>query len=125
MPIHVSCRINNETRWAASVLEKTEIAEIDFDDQQDQKYHISFVFVGKENVENEYVADTAITIDSISINGIDLEPVLSRTAQYKHNTNGQTDFIQSEYTDFVGFDGSINFEFGTPIFKWLYQNYPW
>jgi hypothetical protein len=83
------------------------------------------LFVGKENIENDYVADAAIVIDHITIDGIDISPILIHTASYTHKTNGQTETITTEYTNFIGFDGTIRFQIQTPIFKWLYRNYCW
>jgi hypothetical protein len=125
LPIRVSCVVDNITKWSACVLESKEVMEIKFDDQDQQVYQVRFVFSGKENVENEYVTDAAVIIDNITADSVDLTPVLSRIAQYVHNTNGQSDIIKTQYTDFVGFDGSIDFELETPMFKWLYKNYPW
>jgi hypothetical protein len=125
MPIQVSCVVNDVIQWSADVLDSSEVLEIKFDDRVEQVYKIKFVFAGKENVENEYVTDTAIIIDAVTANGVDLTPVLCRSANYIHNTNGQSDVVKAQYTDFVGFDGSIEFEFETPIFKWLYRNYSW
>ena len=125
MPIQVGCWVNNQLNWSTDVLDRQETIILEFDDRIDQNYLIKFVFTGKENVENEYVADTAVIIDSISVDGIDISSTLCRIAKYIHNTNGQTQTISAEYTDFVGFDGSIEFQFETPLFKWLYRNYYW
>jgi hypothetical protein len=125
MPIQVSCVVNDVIQWSADVLDSSEVLEIKFDDRVEQVYKIKFVFAGKENVENEYVTDTAIIIDAVTADGVDLTPVLCRSANYIHNTNGQSDVVKAQYTDFVGVDGSIEFEFETPIFKWLYRNYSW
>jgi len=125
MPIQVSCLVDDVIQWSADVLDSPEVLEIKFDDRVEQVYKIKFVFAGKENVENEYVTDAAIIIDAVTADGVDLTPVLCRRANYIHNTNGQSDIVKTEYTDFVGFDGSIEFEFETPIFKWLYRNYAW
>jgi len=124
MSILVSCTVNDTVCWTESVL-STGIVEIKLDDQVDKNYNIKFCFSGKENVADEFVAETAITIDSITANGIDISPILVRDAIYTHNTNGQTKTITTEYTDFIGFDGTIEFQIQTPIFKWLYRNYVW
>ena len=116
MPIQVSCVVNDVIQWSADVLDSSEVLEIKFDDRVEQVYKIKFVFAGKENVENEYVTDAAIIIDAVTADGVDLTPVLCRRANYIHNTNGQSDIVKTEYTVFVGFDGSIEFEFETFLF---------
>jgi len=125
MPVRVSCVVDNVVQWTSIVLGSSEEFEIKFNDQTEQVYQIKFVFAGKENIENEYVADTAIIIDKVTANGIDLTPMLPRIAQYVHRTNGQSDIVKTQYTDFVGFDGAIEFNLETPVFKWLYRNYSW
>jgi hypothetical protein len=125
MPIQVSCWVNDQVHWLADVMQQQETLQLELDDCVDCSYSIKFVFAGKENVENEYVADTAVIINSITVDGIDISPVLARIAKYTHNTNGQTPTVSAEYTDFVGFDGVIEFQFETPVFRWLYRNYCW
>jgi hypothetical protein len=69
------------------------------------------------------VPSMAFIIESIKFNDLDVTPFLQHLAKYTHDTNGDTDTIIENYTDWLGADGVLNFDFKTPIFTWLLKDF--
>ena len=66
----------------------------------------------------------AFIIESIKFNDLDVTPFLQHlAAKYTHDTNGDTDTIVENYTDWLGADGALTFDFKTPIFTWLLKDF--
>ena len=122
-PISVEVTINDVVVWAKSVLDSEDM-QIEINDVVASN-QVKIMFAGKTQVENDIAAQTAIIINDIKLQDIDIEPVLHKIARYHHSTNGYTDPITTEYTNFVGFDGTIEFNLDTPVSTWFYKNYPW
>lgn len=122
-PISVNVAINNVVIWAKSVI-TSEDMQLEINDVVACN-QVKITFAGKTQVDNSIASQTAIVINNIKLQGVDIEPVLQKIATYRHNTNGYTDSITAEYTNFVGFDGVIEFNLDTPVSNWFYKNYAW
>jgi hypothetical protein len=62
-------------------------------------------------------------IDSISFDGKDVADILQTCAQYRHCTNGFSTEILEPYTNWLGHDGSLEFQIITPVFCWWLLDY--
>jgi len=125
VPLKVQCLINNAVVWEY-VLDSTPVTmKVNLDDHVASTHQVAITFAGKTGIENDDASSTVVQISNIQIESINIEPVLQRIAQYHHNTNGYSDPLVSEYSNCIGFDGSLQFELETPVSNWFYKNYPW
>ena len=122
-PISVDVLINDVSVWKR-IVSTVETMQIELDDIVASN-QMKIVFSGKTDVADSIAAITAIVIENIQIQGVDIEPVLQKIATYRHYTNGNSDLITAEYTNFAGFDGTIEFNLDTPVSNWFYKNYTW
>lgn len=84
-----------------------------------KKFYVDFA----NNITTPDIPSLACIIDRIEFDGHDIAPLLAHTARYHHNTNGGTELTSEEYTNWIGYDGSIISNFLTPLSVWFVVDY--
>jgi hypothetical protein len=84
-----------------------------------QKFYVD----SANNIPTLDVPKLAFIIDKFEFDGHDISQILMNTARYHHTTNGQTGPMHEEYTEWLGYDGSIVTNFLTPVFSWFIVDY--
>jgi hypothetical protein len=72
-----------------------------------------------QNQLTQNIPDLAYIVDTIQVNNMDVTEILQTHAKYYHNTNGDTDLIVENYTNWFGCDGELVSSFKTPLFAWF------
>lgn len=107
----------------------TQTCEIKFDiDDVDATQKLQFVLFGKTadhtklDAQGNIVADALVKINSITIDGIDIDQLFIDRNHYSHNFNGTQSTTAGKFYGSMGCNGTVTFEFSTPIYLWLLEN---
>ena len=110
----------------AHVQEKIAFAHGISDD--DGEHQLRIVMSGKTadhtqvDDQGNIIKDATLQISSVTIDDIDVNQLFFEKSVYKHNFNGTQPEIQDTFYSVAGCNGTIVFEFTTPIYLWLLEN---
>jgi hypothetical protein len=68
------------------------------------------------------IKDATLKISSVTIDGIDVNQLFLDRCVYTHDFNGTQPKIEDTFHGIAGCNGTIAFEFSTPIYLWLLEN---
>ncbi len=68
------------------------------------------------------VKDATLQISNVVIDEIDINQLFLDKCVYTHNFNGTQPEIKDTFHGVAGCNGTISFEFSTPIYLWLLEN---
>lgn len=68
------------------------------------------------------IKDATLQISTVTIDGIDVNQLFLARCVYTHDFNGTQPEIQDTFHGTAGCNGTIVFEFSTPIYLWLLEN---
>ena len=92
------------------------------------KRRLEFVLSGKTpaftqiDSAGNIVKDALLTISEITIDEIELDNFVFDIAKYTHNFNGNGQSVEQKFFGNVGCNGTVTFDFSTPIYLWLLEN---
>jgi hypothetical protein len=72
--------------------------------------------------QGEIVKDAVLYIKDIKFDDLALGKILSDQATYTHDFNGTGTMTQDRFFDEMGCNGTVRFEFSTPIYLWFLEN---
>ena len=72
--------------------------------------------------QGNIVKDVVVNISNFTIDEIDVGQLFNEKSVYTHDFNGTQPEIQDTFYDAAGCNGTISFEFSTPIYLWLLEN---
>jgi len=89
---------------------------------------IRFVLKGKTATHTqlgpngEIVKDALLQIKNICFEQVPVDKVFFEQSQYQHDLNGTGAMIQTKFYGAMGFNGSVEMKFSTPIYLWMLEN---
>ena len=108
------------------VQEKISFAhDISDDDGEHQlRIVISGKTTGHTQVDDQgnIIKDATLQISTVTIDGIDVNQLFLDRCVYTHDFNGTQTEIQDTFHGVAGCNGTIVFEFTTPIYLWLLES---
>ena len=126
-PLGVEVRFNNTSVFKTDHLKETTVVSFSCSDD-DGEHVLEIELTGKlpEHTKitesGEIVQDALISVDQISIDGIDLGVIFSTLAKYTHNFNGTGKTVTERCYNQLGCNGVVTFKFTTPIYLWILEN---
>ena len=72
--------------------------------------------------QGNIIKDATLQISTVTIDGIDVNQLFLEKCVYTHDFNGTQPEIQDTFHGVAGCNGTIVFEFTTPIYLWLLEN---
>ena len=72
--------------------------------------------------QGNIVKDVVVNISNFTIDEIDVGQLFNEKSVYTHDFNGTQPEIQDTFYGAAGCNGTISFEFSTPIYLWLLEN---
>ena len=108
------------------IQEKIEFAH-DLSDN-DGAHQLRIVILGKKEEHTQVdqagniVKDATLQISTVAIDGIDVNQLFFDRCVYTHDFNGTRPKIEDTFHGVAGCNGTIVFEFTTPIYLWLLEN---
>jgi len=98
--------------------------EFEADDTQIIKHLFEIKISGKRAlIETTDNVDAAVELKSLTFDGIEVIPVIKGT--FTHNFNGYGDHTIEEFGTVFGCDGTLAFDFDTPLSYWISKDYPY
>jgi hypothetical protein len=110
----------------AHVKEKIAFAHDMSDD--DGEHRLRIVISGKTadhtqiDDQGNIIKDATLQISAVTIDGIDVNQLFSEKCVYTHDFNGTQSETKNTFYGTAGCNGTIAFEFSTPIYLWLLEN---
>ena len=68
------------------------------------------------------IKDATLQISNVVIDELDVNQLFLEKCVYTHDFNGTQPEIQDTFHGIAGCNGTISFEFSTPIYLWLLEN---
>ena len=72
--------------------------------------------------QGNIIKDATLQLSAVTIDGIDINQLFLEKCVYTHDFNGTQPEIQDTFHGVAGCNGTIVFEFTTPIYLWLLEN---
>ena len=72
--------------------------------------------------QGNIIKDATLQISTVTIDGIDVNQLFLEKCVYTHDFNGTRPKIKNSFHGVAGCNGTIVFEFTTPIYLWLLEN---
>ena len=126
-PMSAEVWLDNNLLWSATDLRQTVIFSHDFSDD-DSKHCLRIVLSGKTaehtvvDDAGNIVKDATVQISQVVIDDLDVNQLFLEKCVYQHNFNGSQPDIKDTFHGVAGCNGTISFEFSTPIYLWLLEN---
>jgi hypothetical protein len=99
----------------------------DFSDD-DGEHRLRIVLGGKTaehtvvDDDGNILKDATVQISQVTIDKLDVDQLFLEKCVYEHNFNGSQPDIKDSFHGVAGCNGTIIFEFSTPIYLWLLEN---
>ncbi len=74
------------------------------------------------DAQGNIVSDQVIQLDQFRLDDIELDQLVWQHATYQHNQNGHADLSQHGFYGVMGCNGTVTFEFDSPVYLWLLEN---
>ena len=100
----------------------------DIDDNDDSDHELRIVLIGKTSDHTHVdelgniVKDATLQISNVVIDTIDVNQLFLEKCVYTHDFNGTQPEIADTFHGIAGCNGTISFQFSTPIYLWLLEN---
>ena len=94
----------------------------------DGEHQLRIVILGKTadhtrvDDQGDIIKDATLQLSTVTIDGIDVNQLFLDRCVYTHDFNGTQPEIQDTFHGIAGCNGTIVFEFTTPIYLWLLEN---
>jgi hypothetical protein len=94
----------------------------------DGEHKLRIVMFGKTSDHTQVdesgniVKDATLKISNVVIDGLDVNQLFLERCVYTHDFNGTQSEIADTFHSIAGCNGTVNFEFTTPIYLWLLEN---
>ena len=94
----------------------------------DGEHQLRIVILGKTadhtKIDNQgnIIKDATLQISAVTIDSIDVNQLFLEKCVYTHDFNGTQPEIADTFHGVAGCNGTIVFEFTTPIYLWLLEN---
>ena len=91
-------------------------------------HRLTIVMFGKDpshtkiDADGNILKDVMLTVSNFEIDGIDVNQVFQDRSSYTHDFNGSQPEISDVFHGFMGCNGTVKFEFTTPMYMWLLEN---
>lgn len=128
VPLKLSMWVNDQCCWPETVIDKQTAISYEINDEEDVKYTVKIVMSGKTDEhtkideQGNIVKDALLEFKGFELMGIDIDTVMYKTAKYRHNHNGHSDEVEQNFAFAMGCNGTVTFEFSTPVYMWLLEN---
>lgn len=121
-------KLNNQTKFNQVLSTDTESISFDFDDSGNSSNVLEIVMSGKlpEHTvlgnSGLIIADRVIEINAVTIDDIELGQLFLDKTVYTHNFNGSAAETQDRFFGTMGCNGTLRWEFTSPVYQWLLEN---
>jgi hypothetical protein len=125
-PLTLRLLVDNQCVWESEVIDPQTV-EIDVS-VEDGDHQLTWKMSGKTteytvlDSDNNIVSDACLEFANIEFDGINIDQLVQKLAQYHHNFNGNGDAIQDQFYHSMGCNGTVTLEFSSPFYLWLLEH---
>ena len=126
-PMSVEVWMDTDLVWSTPQLNQTMNFSYDLNDDEGE-HQLRIVLNGK-TAEHTVIDDTGnilqdatVQISQVVIDDLDVNQLFLEKCVYEHNFNGSQPNIKDTFHGVAGCNGTITFEFTTPVYLWLLEN---
>jgi hypothetical protein len=100
----------------------------DINDEDEKKHELRVIISGKTQEHTwvdeagNIVKDSTLRISNVVIDDLDVNQLFLDKCVYTHDFNGTQSEIADTFHSTAGCNGTISFEFATPVYLWLLEN---
>ena len=102
--------------------------EFSINNDNDDIHKLDIVLSGKEeqhtiaSPDGDILEDHYAEIKQLIIDDIDVSHLFCDGQRcYRHNSNGWSDWVTDEFFGFMGHNGTVSFNYQTPLYKWFWK----
>lgn len=126
--LHLCAKLNGKIFFDQDLpLEEIEVSH-EFAEVDDTKHTIEIILSGKLpghtviDADGNILQDRLVEIKNFSLDDIELQQMFNELARYHHDFNGSQDPVVDSFHGFMGCNGTVKFEFTSPLYVWLLEN---
>lgn len=118
----------NQQSLFYGVLDKAIKISYDLDDNDPGQHVLSIVMSGKTaedtkiGADGSILQDAVVTLSDVHFDEINIDKLLYQHARYQHDFNGSGSVVQDQFYGTMGCNGTVTFEFSSPVYVWLLEN---
>lgn len=126
-PLGIEIRLDNVVLLSNNHVQEKISFSHDINDD-DGEHKLQIVMSGKTSdhtkvdAEGNIVKDATLQIYNAVIDELDVNQLFLEKCVYVHDFNGTQPEIKDSFHGVAGCNGTISFEFSTPIYLWLLEN---
>jgi nicotinate-nucleotide pyrophosphorylase len=126
--LRLEIKFDNQIKFSKILSAELEIIEFGFNDNSSSAHVMEIVLSGKQqdhtviDSSGSIVSDRIIEISSVSLDNIQLGQIFLNKTIYTHDFNGTAEKTQQQFFGIMGCNGSVYFEFTSPVYLWLLEN---
>lgn len=126
VPLTVSVVLNDAVVWK-QLVDKTCNVEIFCDDSL-PKNVLKLCLEDKQsshteiNADGKIIKDSTVKFSNFIIDEVEIDALVRKLSKYNHNFNGNGPATTDAFYGEMGCNGTVEFEFTTPIYLWLLEN---
>jgi hypothetical protein len=100
----------------------------DLDDDNPARHVLSMTMSGKTaqdteiNSDGAILQDVVVTMTDVTFDEINIDKLVHQHARYQHDFNGSGPVVQDQFYGTMGCNGTVTFEFSSPVYIWLLEN---
>jgi hypothetical protein len=120
--------LDGEIKWQGPTDSTQQNIVIEFEDVDDVDHLLVLGMRGKTkrhtrlDGNGEIIDDLLISVDNISVDGINIDQMVHDISRYQHDFNGTGTMLEHRFFGKMGCNGEVSMKFRTPIYLWLLEN---
>jgi len=121
-------KLDNLVKFSKILTTKPENIKFEFNNKYNVVHVIEIVLSGKQPnhtvIDNSgtILSDRVVNISDVCFDNIQLQQIFLDKTIYIHDFNGTADEIKSQFFGAMGCNGTLRFEFMSPVYPWLLEN---
>jgi hypothetical protein len=125
-PLTLRLLLDNICVWESQVVDSQTVS-VDLS-VEDGDHQLIWEMSGKANEytvldpDNNIVSDVCLEFTNIEFDGINVDQIIQKLAQYRHNFNGNGHASEHKFYHSMGCNGTVNLDFTSPVYLWLLEH---
>ena len=125
-PLTLRLLVDNQCVWE-SVVTDSQTVTVDVS-AEDGDHSLTWEMSGKTteytvvDSDNNIVSDACLEFANIEFDGINIDQLVQKLAQYRHDFNGTGAAINDKFYHSMGCNGTVTLEFSSPFYLWLLEH---
>lgn len=125
-PLTLRLLVDNQCVWE-SVITDSQTVTVDVS-AEDGDHQLTWEMSGKTTEytaigpDNNIVSDACLEFANIEFDGINVDQVIQKLAQYRHDFNGTGAAGEHKFYHSMGCNGTVTLDFTSPFYLWMLEH---